>query len=108
MPRKWDHQTIDRSNELSDHLIAERLRRDPELLRAARSNLRRWMEADGLTPRPVFLEWAGILEKLTRDEIANFLTSDTPMARRLRQSTPFRGLLTSDEIRHIRELYEEG
>ena len=108
MPRKWDHQTIDRSNEAVDHLIAERLRRDPDLLRAARSNLRRWMEADGLTPRPVFLEWVGILDRLTRDEIASFLASDTPMARRLRQSSPFRGFLTSEEIRHIREVYEEG
>jgi hypothetical protein len=34
-----------------------------------------------------------LLECLTANELADFLISDTPLARRLRQSSPFAGLL---------------
>lgn len=97
MPPLIDHRDIDEANEAADLLIARRLRRDPALLREARRNLRRWMARDGKRPRPVFLEWALVLDKLTRSEIAAFLESDTPKARRLRQSSPFMSLLTSRE-----------
>ncbi len=50
------------------------------------------MTADGKRPRLVFLEWQRILDCLSANEIADFLISDTPMARRLRQSSPFMGL----------------
>lgn len=88
----FSHQDIDLRNELQDRLLARRLRRDPRLLRLARANLRRWMTADGKRPRLVFLEWQRILDCLSANEIADFLISDTPMARRLRQSSPFMGL----------------
>jgi hypothetical protein len=51
------------------------------------------MARDGKHVRPVFAEWQRILEYLSASEIASFLTSDTPLARRLRQSSPFMGLL---------------
>lgn len=38
------------------------------------------------------MEWQRILDHLSVGEIADFLMSDTPMARRLRQSSPFLGL----------------
>ena len=88
----FSHQDIDRNNELQDRLLARRLRRDGRLLRLARANLRRWKARDGKHPRPAFVEWQHILERLSANEIADFLTSDTPMARRLRQSSPFMGL----------------
>ena len=86
------HREIDLRNELQDRLLARRLRRDPRLLRLARANLRRWKVRDGRQPRPVFAEWQRILDCLSANEIADFLVSDTPMARRLRQSSPFMGL----------------
>lgn len=89
---RFSHQAIDAENELQDRLLAQRLRRDSRLLRLAQSNLRRWRARDGQRPRQVFVEWQRILDYLSRREIADFLVSDTPMARRLRQSSPFLGL----------------
>jgi len=74
-------------------LVARELRHDSRILRQARANLRRWSARDGKRIRPVFGEWQRILQRLSRDEIADFLISDTPLARRLRQSSPFVGLL---------------
>ncbi len=90
--RRFSHHAIDTRNELQDRLLAQRLRRDPRLLRLARANLRRWKNRDGKRPRQVFVEWQRILDHLSSKEIADFLVSDTPMARRLRQSSPFLGL----------------
>ena len=53
----------------------------------------RWMARDGKRIRPVFAEWWRILGHLSVDEIADSLVSDTPMARRLRQSSSFAGLV---------------
>ena len=86
------HQEIDLKNQLQDRLLASHLRRNTLLLRQARANLRRWKLRDGSRPRQVFLEWQRILDHLSAREIADFLVSDTPMARRLRQSSPFLGL----------------
>ena len=89
---RFSHLEIDVRNELQDRLLAQRLRRDIRLLRQAQANLRRWKARDGKRPRPAFVEWERILSRLSVSEIADFLISDTPMARRLRQSSPFMGL----------------
>ncbi len=89
---RLSHRDVDVRNELQDRLLAQRLRRDARLLRLAQANLRRWKARDGKHPRPAFVEWQRILDYLSPNEIADFLVSDTPMARRLRQSSPFMGL----------------
>lgn len=89
---RLSHLDIDAKNELQDRLLARRLRRDTRLIGLARGNLRRWKRRDGKQPRRVFVEWQRILDYLSPSEIADFLVSDTPMARRLRQSSPFMGL----------------
>ena len=86
------HALIDRRNAEQDRTLACRLRHDRRILRQARANLRRWMARDGKRVRPAFAEWSRILECLNGNEIADFLISDTPLARRLRQSSPFLGL----------------
>ena len=94
-PRRsnFSHDAIDRRNAARDRLVANRLRHDQRILRQARANLERWMARDGQRVRPVFAEWRRILEYLKSSEIADFLISDTPMVRRLRQSSPFMGPL---------------
>jgi hypothetical protein len=89
---RFSHQAAEVKAQLQDRLLAQRLRRDTRLLRLAQANLRRWKARDGKRPRPVFVEWQRILDHLSAHEIADFLVSDTPMARRLRQSSPFMGL----------------
>ena len=108
MSSKISHALIDRINLAQDWLIGTRLRRDKRAIGIARGNLRRWMARDGQKVRPVFLEWHRILERLTPAEIADFLRSDTPMARRLRQSSPFAGVLTDSERRAIRRKHEKA
>jgi len=99
---------IDEVNAAQDRLIAAKLRRNPKLLRLARSNLRRWAARDGHNVRSVFREWHGVLHRLKAREIADFLCSGTPMARRLRQSSPFAGILTESERRAIRRRHEKA
>lgn len=89
----FSHAAIDRRNAERDHLVARRLRHDRRILSRARSNLRRWMARDGKRVRPVYAEWRRLLECLSANELADFLLSDTPLARRLRQSSPFAGPL---------------
>ncbi len=88
----FSHAAIDRRNAEEDRLVARRLRHDRRILRQARANLRRWMARDGKRVRPVFAEWQRLLECLNPTQLADFLISDTPLARRLRQSSPFAGL----------------
>jgi hypothetical protein len=89
---EFSHVEIDRRNEMQDRRLARQLRQDPSILRLAKANLLRWKARDGKRPRPTFVEWQRILDYLSANEIADFLVSDTPMARRLRQSSPFMGL----------------
>jgi len=108
MTSRMSHAVIDHVNAAQDRLIAARLRRDRRALRIARQNLRRWMARDGRKVRTVFREWHGILVRLNAREIAAFLESDTPMARRLRQSSPFAGVLTEAERRAIQQKHEKA
>ena len=96
---EFSHREIDLRNERQDRLLASRLRRDTRLVRLAQANLRRWKAGDGKRPRPIFVEWQRILDRLSAREIADFLVSDTPMARRLRQSSPFLGLFPKSDRR---------
>jgi hypothetical protein len=77
-------------------------------LRRARADLARWIAADGRQVRPVFREWHAILHRLTAREIAAFLRSDTPMACRLRQSSPLAGILSESERRRIAKRHAKG
>ncbi len=106
--KQESHRLIDRINAAQDRAIASKLRRDSGVLVLARRNLNRWMAGDSRSIRPVFLEWDRILRRLTCTEIAAFLISDTPMARRLRQSTPFAGALSDRERLAIRQAHEKA
>jgi hypothetical protein len=107
MSSAMSHQVLDRVNADQDRRIAATIRRDPRRLRVARANLGRWMAADGKCVRPVFREWHAVLQRLTAREIAAFLCSETPMARRLRQSSPLAGILSEAERQAIRRRYEK-
>ena len=108
MDPKFSHARVDRINAVEDRLIAARLRRDGRVLEDARHNLKRWMTKDGRQARACFQEWQRIVTRLSRGEIADFLTSDTPLARRLRQSSPFAGVLSAAERRTIVQQHEEA
>lgn len=87
------HEGIDRANLEQDRATAAALRRHPELMQLARERLAHWSKQDGEAPHPALVEWSDILFFLTVDQIADFLESQTPKANRLRQSSPFAGVL---------------
>ena len=101
------HGWMDRVAAAQDRLIATRLRRNRRVLQVARRNLARWMARDGVRTRPVFAEWKRVLDCLNAAEIADFLEHPTPMARRLRQSSPFAGILTDAERLVLQRKHEK-
>ncbi len=86
------HSEIDVKNQERDLRLAAAIRVQPELVELAKQNLRNWAERWG-TLNPAWEEWAQLLRLLKPSQIADFLESKTPKANRLRQSSPFLGVL---------------
>ena len=98
-----DHTRLDERSLTLHRLIARKLMADPSLLDKARNNLRRWQEAND-SPSLAFAEWAQILTSPV-DQVAQLLGERSERATRLRQSSPFCGILTEAERRAIYESY---
>jgi len=86
------HARIDAENLERDRRLAALIRSRPQVIALARRNLEAWAAHwDGLTP--AWQEWTELLRMLTPAQVADFLESTTPKAGRLRQSSPFLGVL---------------
>jgi hypothetical protein len=85
-------------------VIAAKIERDRAPIVVAQKNLDRW-QARWKESAPQWLaEWQAILKKPWK-EVAAFITEMSEDAARLRQSTPFAGVLTSDERRRIYDAF---
>lgn len=71
--------------------VAERLRRDPELLEAARERVERWL-SDGSVHETWAEPWKAILDA-GLEAVIEVLTDTAPAAHDLRQVSPFAGAL---------------
>ena len=96
------HGQIEERSILLHRVIAQRVSENPALLEVARNNLRRWIGQQG--ERLYWTEWEKILED-SMEEILAFMVSPTERARRLRQSSPFSGILTPQERWKIYESF---
>jgi len=85
-------------------LIARKIEGDRRLLAAARRNLERWMARYGDAPPRALVEWRGILDR-PWPEIAALITDADETAVRLRQSSPFAGVLTGAERRRVYDAF---
>ena len=85
-------------------VIAEKIQRNPALLDVARRNLARWRARWDDQPPAWHREWAGILQRPWSD-IAAIITEPSEEGARLRQSTPFAGVLSATERRRIYEAF---
>jgi hypothetical protein len=95
------HQRADRVGLALARATAAKIRANPSLIDVARDNLEKWRSAQGgQLPAPLE-EWERILRFLTASEVADFITSRTPKADRLRQSDPFPGVLTEQEREQV-------
>ena len=84
--------------------IAGRLRSEPEkVLGKARENLRRWLVGrEGTSAEAVYREWLAVLDANRVEQLAEFLVSPSEKAARLRQSSPFAGVLDAREVWEIK------
>ena len=85
-------------------VIAQKIARDLELLNVARNNLRRWRKRWGRETPPWHTEWQAILKR-PWPEIAALITDSGELATRLRQSSPFAGVLSPAERKRIHEAF---
>lgn len=100
-----DHRLIDERSLAFDRLIIEKLRANPSLIEKARANISRWLQTAGARSRPDLLEWQSLLDGPMPELLATLASSDEREAR-LRQSSPFCGILTrAERLAIIREFH---
>lgn len=98
-----DHSGIDQVSLSIARRVAERLRARPELLEVARANLSRWQQRNADSPALLrcYAEWDAILNR-PLEEICVLLVAETQEGQRLRQSSPFAGVLAPAEVWEIK------
>ncbi len=94
------HSHIDRRSLEMDRVVAKRIREKPELLAKVRETLRRWLDTSSPAVRPALLEWEQILSG-PPDRLHQVLLGEDGHSTRLRQSSPFCGILTARERTEI-------
>jgi hypothetical protein len=97
------HEWVDRRSLALHEAVAAKLGAQPQLLEVARANLQRWLSAN---PAAALREWWHLLETTPLPELLVLLRSTGDPAARLRQSSPFAGLLTPQERQSILDDYE--
>jgi hypothetical protein len=89
--------------------VAEKLRWQPELIDFARANLARWSQRNHSTPSLLrcYSEWQQILSR-PPEEIRTLLCSESDEAQRLRQNSPFAGVLTPAEVWEVKSRFRHA
>lgn len=106
MPRVFSSHRLHEARSLAMHAaIARKIEREPALLKKARDNLQRWRQLEAHQPTPKWLkEWNALLKR-PWSEIASLIIEPSERAARLRQSSPFAGLLSAVERQRIYEAF---
>ena len=103
-PGLLKHRIIEARSLAMHCLIARKIAADPALLDVARRNLETWSARYGDSPPRALDEWRAILEQPWPD-IAALITDPGESATRLRQSSPFAGVLTVAERKRVYEAF---
>lgn len=105
VPAPYSSHRLLEARSLAMHaLVAHKIERDPKLLDIAHANLARWRERWNEEPPAWFQEWRAILRR-SWPEIASLITEPSEDGARLRQSSPFAGVLTPAERSRIYEAF---
>ena len=91
-----DHRLIDARSLAFDRRIAARLRSEPALIGKAADILQRWLASCAAAARPDLIEWQELIGGPFEVLLATIEGTDERSVR-LRQSSPFCGILTPDE-----------
>lgn len=105
-PPVGSHQWIDLVDLKMCRRIAQKVRRDPSLMRIPKNNLLRWKKKLGHWP-PALREWDKIIRTNSLPRVLEILTQDNDDGQRLRQSDPFVGVLSEAERRFFLKLNEQ-
>ena len=97
------HADIDQVSLELGRRVAERLRSQPELIEVARANLDRWSRQNASVSSLLrcYAEWQELLSRPV-DAICELLCAKTHPAQRLRQNSPFVGVLSPREVWEIK------
>jgi hypothetical protein len=106
MPPMLSHQWIDLVDLAMHRAIARKIRREPKLYSRARRNLAHWEKVKRACPPPL-REWKEILRNNDMKTVLRILTRADEEGDRLRQSSPFCGILTERERDAIWARYDE-
>jgi hypothetical protein len=89
--------------------VAEKLRWQPEVIDFARANLLRWSQQNASAPSLLrcYAEWQQILARPV-GEICALLCSSSDEAQRLRQNSPFAGVLTPAEVWEVKARFRHA
>ncbi len=101
--RSRTHRDLDCRALTIARAIADRLAEDPSLVSAARDFVARRMRDASPRERNDLDEWQRLLERLSVQQLRNFLVHSGERATRLRQSLPFVEVLSNDERHSILE-----
>jgi hypothetical protein len=104
-----NHSEIDQLSLELARREADRLRQNPELLEIGRANLARWSRQNASSGSLLrcYAEWQEILSRPV-EEICDLLCSTSEDAQRLRQNSPFVGVLSQEEVREIRSRFHHA
>jgi hypothetical protein len=103
-PAFSEHRLLEARSLAMHAVIAQKIQREPELLNVARKNLTRWRSRWGDDVPAWYREWCDILRR-PWPEIAAIITEPSEEGARLRQSTPFAGVLSADVRKRIYEAF---
>ena len=98
------HRLLDARSLAMHVLIADKISNDPRLLNIARENLVRWRARWPESPPAWFEQWQEIMS-WQWPRIAALITEQSENAIRLRQSSPFAGVLDAEERKRIYEAF---
>lgn len=90
-----DHVRLDQRSLALHFAIAEKIKADPALLDKALQNIKRWKAQSSSLSDPLD-EWEAIINQGV-DKMIEFMRDPSEEATRLRQSSPFAGILTEAE-----------
>jgi hypothetical protein len=98
------HELLDEISLELSRRTAARLRQQPDLVALAHRNLARWSRLNSNAPALLrcYAEWQEILNR-PLEEICALLISETEKARRLRQNSPFAGVLSAREVWELKQ-----
>ncbi len=103
-PGYSSHRLLEARSLAMHAVIAEKIQRDSRLLKIAHDNLKRWRARWEDQPPDWHREWSGIMRR-PWPEIAAIMTEPSEEGARLRQSSPFPGVLSAAERRRIYEAF---